>query len=49
LRPLSGESAGSISVAVPVADIDRAKEFYAEMVGFNADHDHPVSEEVRFV
>lgn len=35
-------------VAVPVSDIDRAKEFY-ERVGFVADHDHTVSEEVRFV
>ena len=36
-------------VAVPVADVDRAKEFYAERVGFNADHDHTVSDELRFV
>ena len=36
-------------VAVPVADVDRAKAFYAEQVGFNADHDHTVSEEIRFV
>jgi catechol 2,3-dioxygenase-like lactoylglutathione lyase family enzyme len=35
-------------VAVPVTDIDRAKEFYVK-VGFNADHDHTVSDEVRFV
>jgi predicted enzyme related to lactoylglutathione lyase len=35
-------------VAVPVADVDRAKAFY-EKVGFNADHDHVVSEEIRFV
>lgn len=35
-------------VAVPVTDVDRAKEFYVR-VGFNADHDHTVSEEVRFV
>jgi catechol 2,3-dioxygenase-like lactoylglutathione lyase family enzyme len=35
-------------VAVPVSDIDRAKEFYVR-VGFNADHDHTVSDEVRFV
>ena len=35
-------------VAVPVTDVDRAKEFY-EKVGFNADHDHTVSDEVRFV
>ncbi|TQK72561.1 VOC family protein [Nocardioides sp. SLBN-35] len=35
-------------VAVPVTDVDRAKEFYVR-AGFNADHDHTVSEEVRFV
>lgn len=36
-------------VAVPVADVDRAKAFYVEKVGFNADHDHKVSDEIRFV
>ena len=36
-------------VAVPVSDVDRAKAFYAEQVGFNADHDHVVSEDMRFV
>jgi predicted enzyme related to lactoylglutathione lyase len=36
-------------VAVPVSDVDRAKAFYTEQVGFNADHDHRVSEEMRFV
>ncbi|MCB5167534.1 VOC family protein [Streptomyces bambusae] len=35
-------------VAVPVTDVDRAKAFY-EQVGFHADHDVTVSEEVRFV
>jgi catechol 2,3-dioxygenase-like lactoylglutathione lyase family enzyme len=35
-------------VAVPVSDVDRAKAFY-EQVGFHADHDHVVSDEVRFV
>jgi catechol 2,3-dioxygenase-like lactoylglutathione lyase family enzyme len=35
-------------VTVPVSDIDRAKEFYLT-VGFNADHDHTVSEDLRFV
>lgn len=35
-------------VAVPVSDVDRAKEFY-ERAGFVADHDHTVSDEVRFV
>jgi predicted enzyme related to lactoylglutathione lyase len=36
-------------VAVPVSDVDRAKAFYTEQAGFNADHDHTVSDEVRFV
>ena len=36
-------------VAIPVADVDRAKEFYVEKVGFNADHDHRVSDDIRFV
>ncbi len=36
-------------VAVPVTDVDRAKAFYIEKVGFNADHDHRVSDELRFV
>jgi predicted enzyme related to lactoylglutathione lyase len=36
-------------VAIPVADVDRAKAFYADQVGFNADHDHVVSDDVRFV
>jgi predicted enzyme related to lactoylglutathione lyase len=36
-------------VAVPVTDVDRAKEFYVEKAGFNPDHDHRVSDEVRFV
>jgi predicted enzyme related to lactoylglutathione lyase len=36
-------------VAVPVSDVDRAKAFYTEQIGFNADHDHKVSEEMRFV
>ena len=35
-------------VAVPVSDVDRAKAFY-EQAGFNADHDHRVSDEMRFV
>ena len=35
-------------VAIPVTDVDRAKAFY-EKVGFNADHDHTVSAEIRFV
>ena len=36
-------------VAVPVSDVDRAKAFYTEQAGFNADHDHTVSDEIRFV
>ena len=36
-------------VAVPVSDVDRAKAFYVEQVGFNADHDQVVSDEMRFV
>src|SRR5918999_5037462 len=36
-------------VAIPVSDVDRAKAFYADQVGFNADHDHRVSDEIRFV
>ena len=36
-------------VAVPVSDVDRAKAFYTDKAGFNADHDHAVSDEIRFV
>jgi predicted enzyme related to lactoylglutathione lyase len=36
-------------VAIPVSDVDRAKAFYVDRVGFNADHDHTVSDEMRFV
>ena len=36
-------------IAVPVSDVDRAKAFYVDQVGFNADHDHRVSDEMRFV
>ena len=36
-------------VAVPVSDVDRAKAFYVEKVGFNLDHDHRLSDELRFV
>lgn len=36
-------------VAIPVSDVDRAKAFYTDKVGFNADHDHRVSDELRFV
>jgi catechol 2,3-dioxygenase-like lactoylglutathione lyase family enzyme len=36
-------------VAIPVTDVDRAKQFYVDQVGFNADHDHQVNENLRFV
>jgi catechol 2,3-dioxygenase-like lactoylglutathione lyase family enzyme len=36
-------------VAIPVSDVDRAKSFYSEKIGFNVDHDHTVSDELRFV
>ena len=36
-------------VQVPVSDVDRAKAFYVEQIGFNPDHDHQVDEQVRFV
>ena len=34
---------------MPVSDVDRAKSFYTEKAGFNADHDHKVTDELRFV
>jgi len=36
-------------VAIPVSDVDRAKAFYTDKAGFNADHDYRVSDEIRFV
>jgi len=36
-------------VAIPVTDVDRAKSFYVDQVGFHADHDHQVNEGLRFV
>jgi catechol 2,3-dioxygenase-like lactoylglutathione lyase family enzyme len=36
-------------VQVPVSDVDRAKSFYVDKAGFNDDHDHQVSDELRFV
>jgi catechol 2,3-dioxygenase-like lactoylglutathione lyase family enzyme len=36
-------------VSIPVSDVDRAKTFYAEKAGFHADHDHKVSDTLRFV
>lgn len=36
-------------IGVPVSDVDRSKAFYSDQVGFNADHDHQVDENLRFV
>ena len=36
-------------ISLPVSDVDRAKAFYVDQVGFNADHDHTVDENIRFV
>jgi catechol 2,3-dioxygenase-like lactoylglutathione lyase family enzyme len=36
-------------ITIPVSDVDRAKAFYTEKIGFNADHDHQVNEQLRFV
>ena len=36
-------------VVVPVSDVDRAKAFYANQAGFNADHDYTIDENMRFV
>jgi len=36
-------------IAVPVSDVDRAKAFYVDRAGFHADHDHRISDELRFV
>ena len=36
-------------ITIPVSDVDRAKAFYVDQVGFNADHDHVVSDDMRFV
>jgi predicted enzyme related to lactoylglutathione lyase len=36
-------------IPVPVSDVDRAKAFYVDQVGFDADHDHQVNEQLRFV
>jgi catechol 2,3-dioxygenase-like lactoylglutathione lyase family enzyme len=36
-------------VQVPVSDVDRAKAFYVDQCGFNADHDHQVTDDLRFV
>jgi predicted enzyme related to lactoylglutathione lyase len=36
-------------IFVPVTDVDRAKAFYVDQVGFHADHDQRVSDTIRFV
>jgi catechol 2,3-dioxygenase-like lactoylglutathione lyase family enzyme len=36
-------------VILPVSDVDRARDFYVDKIGFHLDHDHTVSEEIRFV
>ena len=36
-------------IIIPVTDVDRAKAFYVDQVGFNADFDHRVSDNLRFV
>ena len=36
-------------ITIPVSDVDRAKAFYVDQVGFVADHDHRVSDDLRFV
>ncbi|MFN2518865.1 MAG: glyoxalase superfamily protein [Jatrophihabitantaceae bacterium] len=36
-------------IILPVSDVDRAKAFYVDQIGFNADHDQRVSDELRFV
>ncbi len=36
-------------VPIPVTDVDRAKAFYMDKIGFNGDHDQQVNPELRFV
>jgi predicted enzyme related to lactoylglutathione lyase len=36
-------------IAIPVTDVERAKSFYADKVGFHMDSDHQVSEGLRFI
>ena len=36
-------------VSIPVTNVDRAKDFYVNQVGFSADHDHQVNDALRFV
>jgi catechol 2,3-dioxygenase-like lactoylglutathione lyase family enzyme len=61
LRPRPGRAPGAPGVRlapmdwklelvpVPVSDVDRAKAFYVDQVGFNADHDAVVNDALRFV
>ena len=36
-------------IALPVSDVDRAKAFYVDTLGWTEDHDHRVSDEIRFI
>lgn len=36
-------------ILLPVSDVDRARSFYADQVGFHVDHDQTVNENLRFV
>ena len=36
-------------VTIPVTDVDRAKAFYVDTIGFHPDHDHRISDDLRFV
>ncbi len=36
-------------IGIPVSDVERAKTFYTEQLGFVLDHDHKVSDELRFI
>ena len=36
-------------IGLPVTDVDRTKAFYSEQVGFTVDHDHVISDDIRFV
>lgn len=51
---MAGRSVGDMDyrlelVQVPVSDVDRAKDFYTQRVGFALDHDHEVGGGIRFV
>jgi catechol 2,3-dioxygenase-like lactoylglutathione lyase family enzyme len=36
-------------ISIPVSDVERAKAFYVDKVGFHMDHDHQMNENLRFV